>query len=133
MDAFGVIEETISIDVYDVPTETLEKIGLAYLLENVQPKIIRTVEQSAYRAFPVQFDHIGSRVTLPDTTTGIVLSRTYADDFGMDYHDGNIESTLRVQVLDSTGIGLIDITTEFLLYDNGNYLTLDSGVIVEAS
>jgi hypothetical protein len=134
LNAYGERARDIRITGYGInQVNTVEEIAHAYVMEAISPTLIRTVDQSAWRAFPVKFSDVGKRVTLPSGEVGRVISRSYTDDFGRDYGEGSVTSTIDVEVFDVNGAGYVDPTIVYLLMDNGAFLILDDYRLAEGA
>ena len=134
LNAYGERARDIRITGYGInQVNTVEEIAHAYVMEAISPTLIRTVDQSAWRAFPVKFSDVGKRVTLPSGEVGRVISRSYTDDFGRDYGEGSVTSTIDVEVFDVNGAGYVDPTIVYLLMDSGDLFILDDYRLAEGA
>lgn len=124
--AYGERVDSIHISVFDIPTDTLQLIAQAHVLRNINPTTIRSVEQSAWRAFPIKFEDVGRLIELPSGETGYVLNRRYSDDFGIDYSDGSLSCTVDVEVVTASD-DLLGDTSGFLFADDGGLFVMDDG------
>lgn len=124
--AYGERVDSINISVFDLDPATLALIAQAHVLRNINPTTIRTVEQSAWRAFPIKFDDVGRLIQLPSSEEGYVLNRRYSDDFGIDYSDGSLSSSIDVEVV-TTSDQLLGDTSGFLFSDDGSLFVMDDG------
>lgn len=132
--AYGTREKTTDITGWGIDSgDQLVRMARAAVFEAVQPKLVRTVEQSVWRAFPVKFSDMGSVIELPSGEQGRLTSRTYSDDFGTNYSQGSLSSVIKVEIIDQNGDGVIDVNTEYYLGDDGEALLLDDGTQMEAS
>jgi len=132
--AYGVRDATIDVTGYGLTEGTvLKRVAEAYVLDAMNPTLVRTVEQSVWRAFPVKFSDMGKIVALPGGEEGRVISRSYVDDFGSNFGDGTIASSIKVEVIDQDGDGYIDVDTNFLRLDNGDLFQLDNDEIAEVN
>lgn len=127
-DANGVNEASIDIRVYTLEPTALADIGLGYLRDNIDPRVIRAGDQSPYRAFPIDFDHIGHRVQLPDGSEAILLSVGDVDDFSPGHGSPVLRSSVRFLVVTDP---VVDTTTTFLHFADGSYFELADGTISE--
>jgi len=127
-------DATIDVTGYGLTDGTvLKRMAEAYVLDAMNPTLVRTVEQSVWRAFPVKFSDMGKIVALPGGEEGRVISRSYVDDFGSNFGDGTIASSIKVEVVDQDGDGYIDVDTNFLRLDNGDLFQLDNDEIAEVN
>jgi len=125
---YGVRSAELSMTGYGVEDgNVLNRMARAYVYHAIQPNLIRTVEQSVWRAFPIKFSHMGEPVQLPSGEVGRLINRAYVDDFGSNYGQGTLASTVKVEVTDTTGAGSVDTTTVFLKLDDGTPFVLDDG------
>lgn len=74
---YGVVERTIDSSVWPLTLSQCEAVARNFVENNMNPAIIRTVKQSAWRAYPVRPGHVGRRIALPGGAMGIVESRRY--------------------------------------------------------
>jgi len=131
--AYGERDATIEMTGYGLrDAAVLEDVARAYVYEAINPTLVRTVEQSVWRAFPVKFSDLGRVIELPNGEQGRLINRTYADDFGTSFGDGVLASTIKVEVTDTSGAGYVDVDTTFLLLDDNSFFTLDDGSNAEA-
>jgi len=94
INAYGERDATITMTGYGITDgTTLERVARAYVTHAINPTLVRTVEQSAWRAFPVKFSHMGKLVELPNGEQGRVINRSYLDDFGSNFGEGTMSST----------------------------------------
>lgn len=125
--AYGEREATIRSDVFQLTPEQAQAVAQGYVLHNINPRTIRDVQQSEWNRYPVRFDHIGRLVDLPNGERAVIENRSYSDSFAPD--GGFMQSTFTATVQEV----VIDTTTEYLHLDNGDYMRIDDGQIVEAS
>lgn len=124
---FGEREATIRSSVFHLTPEQAQAVAQGYVLFNINPRTIRDVQQSEWNRYPVKFDHIGRLVDLPNGERAVVENRSYSDSFAPDGGFMQSAFTATVQEL------VIDTTTEYLFLDNGEFMQLDDGTLVEAS
>src|SRR5690606_16232402 len=124
---YGEREATIRSDVFQLTPEQAQAVARGYVLFNINPRTVRDVRQSEWRAYPVRFDHVGRLVDLPNGERAVIENRSYSDAFQPD--GGFMQSTFTATVQEV----VIDTTTEYLHLDDGNYMRLDDGQLVEAS
>jgi hypothetical protein len=124
---YGEREAVIRSDVFQLTPEQAQAVAQGYVLFNINPRTVRDVQQSEWNAYPVKFDHIGRLVDLPNGERAVVENRSYSDSFAPD--GGFMQSTFTATVQEV----VIDTTTEYLHLDNGDYMQLDDGSLVEAS
>lgn len=131
---YGERERVVELRGYAITDgELLQDVAQAYVRQQISPTVIRQVDQSAWRAFPIRPDDLGRLVALPGGEEGKVISRQYTDDFGSAYGDGNIACIAQVELIDSTADGAVDLTSDYLLFDNYDYFVLDDGSFAEGS
>jgi len=129
--AYGEREASIDISGYGITSaDVLLKIAKGWVRRNIVPKLVRVIDQSVWRAFPVKFNHLGQTVQLPNGEVAVVVNRTYTDDFGVQYAEGTLTSTFKAEVVDRSGVGATDEAVQYLLLDNGEYLILDDSSLV---
>lgn len=125
---YGTREASFDVTGYGLSDAAqLNRMARAFVLDAIQPQLVRTVEQSVWRAFPIKFSHMGEPVQLPSGEVGRVVNRAYIDDFGSNYGQGTLASTVKVEVTDTSGAGSVDTTTVFLKLDDGTPFVLDDG------
>ncbi|HEX7039957.1 MAG TPA: hypothetical protein VF202_07600, partial [Trueperaceae bacterium] len=124
---YGEREATIRSDVFQLTPEQAQAVAQGYVLFNINPRTVRDVQQSEWNRYPVKFDHVGRLVDLPNGERAVVENRSYSDSFAPD--GGFMQSTFTATVQEV----VIDTTTEYLYLDDGNYMRLDDGQLVEAS
>lgn len=114
-------------NIFQLTPEQAQAAAQSYVLWNVNPRTIRDVQQSEWNRYPVKFDHIGRLVDLPTGERAVVENRSYSDSF----------SSTRAAMTSSFSASVteivIDTTTDWLLLDNGDFMQLDSGTLLEAS
>ena len=124
---FGEREATIRSSVFHLTPEQAQAVAQGYVLFNINPRTIREVQQSEWNRYPVKFDHVGRLVDLPNGERAVIENRSYSDSFAPD--GGFMQSTFTATVQEL----VIDTTTEYLFLDNGEFMRLDDGSLVEAS
>lgn len=124
---YGEREATIRSDVFQLTPEQAQAVAQGYVLFNINPRTIRDVRQSEWNRYPVKFDHVGRLVDLPNGERAVIENRSYSDSFAPDGGFMQSAFTATVQEL------VIDTTTEYLFLDNGEFMQLDDGTLVEAS
>src|SRR5690606_13827682 len=124
---FGEREVTIHSSVFHLTPEQAQAVAQGHVLFNINPRTIREVQQSEWNRYPVKFDHIGRLVDLPNGERAVIENRSYSDSFAPD--GGFMQSTFTATVQEL----VIDTTTEYLFLDNGEFMRLDDGTLVEAS
>lgn len=128
VEQYGEREAEINISVFNVPVDDLMGIAMAHVLRNINPKIERVIDQSAWNAFPLKFTDAGRLIELPSGEEGILISRSYGDDYGISYSPGTLSSQARIEVLDANAIiadpdpGALD---DYLLLDSGEVWSID--------
>lgn len=117
----------INSNVFQLTPEQAQLVARSYVLANINPRTIRDVQQSEWDLYPVKFDHIGRLVDLPTGERAVIENRSYNDSFSSTH--GAMTSSFSASVTEI----VIDTTTDWLLLDNGDFMQLDSGTLLEAS
>lgn len=133
---YGEREISISTDAFALTPTQAQEIAQGLVLHHITPRVVRTVEQSWWRAFPVLPDHIGKIVRLPSGADALVEERTYTDDYTSPLAPllaSTFRATLTEPVaLDPTETNPDDFDdTNLLAFDSGDWLRFDSGTLVE--
>lgn len=102
-------------------------VARAYVLQNINPRTVRDIDQTLWRTYPVRFDDIGRPIQLPSGEVAIVERRNYAL--------ASTESTLASSSTFSAVVthSVIDATTPWLHFANGEFFTLDDDTQIEES
>lgn len=117
----------INSNVFQLTPEQAQLVARSYVLANINPRTIRDVQQSEWDLYPVKFDHIGRLVDLPTGERAVIENRSYNDSFSSTH--GAMTSSFSASVTEI----VIDTTTDWLLLDNGDFMQLDSGTLLEVS
>ena len=126
--ANGINEARIDIRVYTLEPSALADIGLGYLRDNINPRVIRTGEQSPENGMPITPDDIGHLVQLGDGSDAIVLSCGFQADFSPGHGSPVLRSPVRFLVVSDP---VVDTTSTFLHFADGSYFGLADGTISE--
>jgi len=130
--AYGVRETSYDVTGYGIKDNALlNEMAQAYVRDAINPKLNRTVDQSVWRAFAIKFSDMGKIIELPSGEQGRLINRSYVDDFGTNFGDGTLASLVKIEVIDQTGDGYIDVDTNYLRLDSGDSLVLDDGTVAE--
>lgn len=124
---YGERGATINSSIFQLEPEVAKMVARAYVLQNISPRTVRDIDQTLWRAYPVRFDDIGRPIELPNGEVAIVEHRDYALT--------STESTLASSSAFSAVVthSVIDATTPWLHFANGEFFTLDDGALVEES
>jgi hypothetical protein len=95
---YGVRERQINLEVYQLTAEEAVRIARNFVEANINPRVRRTVRQSLRNRYPVQFDHVGRLVSVPNGELALVEGRSYSDAFTPE--GGSMDSTFRYVAVD---------------------------------
>ena len=124
---FGVREEIIDVRGYALTVEQSRRIAEGYVLANITPRAVRELGLGWKGSTRVVFDDRGRLVGLPDGGEGLIVGRSYSDDFIAVAGD----ISLRVEETIPGSAGFIDTTTQYLLNDDGTFWQNDDGSFSE--